>query len=126
MRTSPELSDLRRFAERTGLRDVLADEDEEITLLAPNNAAFDRLAASPGGPDLLADDEAMRDVLERHIVEGEFSRDEMFSLEELPTLSGDELSVDAERETIEGASILAADIPGSNGPTHVVDLVLVP
>ena len=126
MRTSPELSAPRRFAARTGLRDVLADEDEEITLLAPNNAAFDRLAASPGGPDLLADDDAMRDVLERHIVEGEFSSDEIFSMEELPTLSGDELSVDAERETIEGASILSADIPGSNGPTHVVDLVLVP
>jgi uncharacterized surface protein with fasciclin (FAS1) repeats len=68
----------------------------------------------------------MRDVLERHIIEGEFSRDEMFAMNELPTLSGDELSVDADRETIEGATILTADIPGSNGPTHIVDLVLVP
>jgi len=97
-----------------------------MTLLAPTNDAFEQLEQSPGGSGLLADDEQLRDLMERHILQGRVRSGELFADEELETFGGDVLAVDLENETIEDATVEVPDLEEGNGVVHAIDLVLLP
>ena len=122
--TCLELSKARDYVEQAGLRDLLDDIEAPMTLLAPTNDAFEQLEQSPGGSELLADDEQLRDLMERHILQGRVRSGELFADEELETFGGDVLAVDLENETIEDATVEAPDLEEGNGVVHAIDLVL--
>ncbi|MDQ3737919.1 MAG: fasciclin domain-containing protein [Actinomycetota bacterium] len=123
---SPDLSDARDYVEQAGLRDLLDDQETPVTLLAPTNDAFDRMEERRGGSDLLDDDERLRELLERHIVEDRVLFEDLFADDELETIGGDVLAVDPDDETIEDASVLAPDVEEGNGVVHAIDRVLRP
>ena len=98
-----------------------------FTVFAPTNDAF---AALPEGvlDGLLADTEALTQVLLYHVVPGSFPASDVVAASSLETAQGGELAVvvDGDTVTVGGATVTATDIMASNGIVHVIDTVLVP
>jgi len=114
--------------EATGLVGALQGEGP-FTLFAPTDDAF---AALPEGAidALLADSEALSDVLLYHVIGGAVKVADVVSLDgqEVQTLSEDSVKVMVDGETvmINEATVIITDIEGSNGVIHVIDAVLLP
>jgi len=103
--------------------------DGPFTVFAPTNDAF---AALPDGAldALLADTEALSNVLLYHVVSGAVKAADVAGLDgqEVETLSGDSIMVKLDGETvmINEAKVVITDIEASNGIIHVVDAVILP
>ena len=118
--------------------------DGPLTVFAPNDAAFGRLAADLGfGGD--ADDasavagflttnvpaETLRAALEYHVLPGDVSAADVAAAETLATLQGGTIRpdlptlVDMEPDLLD-ATLIATDIDADNGTVHVIDRVLLP
>ena len=100
-----------------------------FTVFAPTDDAF---AALPEGAidDLLADSEALSEVLLYHVIDEEVKAAEVVSFDgqSVETLSGESVQVmlDGETVMINEATVIITDIEGSNGVIHVIDTVLLP
>ena len=98
-----------------------------FTVFAPTDAAFDAL---PEGAldELLADPDALAEVLTFHVVAGEFTAADVVGLTEVETVQGGTLDVEVDGDTVRigGATVVATDIMASNGVIHVIDAVLLP
>jgi transforming growth factor-beta-induced protein len=112
-----------------GLVDALRG-DGPFTVFAPTNAAFDALGADviaalldEGNIDLLTG------ILGFHVVPGvaAFAGD-LTDGQMVTTLEGEQLTIGVSGEgvTVNGVSVIAADVAASNGVIHVTDEVLVP
>ena len=130
-RITPDLSTLVTAIQAANLADALSNEDEIYTVFAPTNAAFDAL---PDGTldDLLADPDALSNVLLYHVVNGAavFSTDlsdgmmvENMADGELTIGVGDAVTVTGAQNT---ATVVTPDVDVSNGVVHVIDAVLLP
>jgi uncharacterized surface protein with fasciclin (FAS1) repeats len=103
--------------------------DGPFTVFAPTNDAF---AALPEGAldALLADTEALSNVLLYHVVDGKVMAADVVGLDgqEVATLSGESVMVtlDGENVMINEATVVITDIEASNGVIHVVDAVILP
>lgn len=117
---SPDLSRLEELVIDADLVETLAG-DEPMTLFAPSNQAIETLEAAPGGAELLADPDRLRDLLLGHVVPGELDIATILAGQDLTTLSGSILAVDAAAETIGGANAVVADVNAANGVLHVID-----
>ena len=113
-----------------GLDATLADETQSFTVFAPTDAAFAMI--DPDTLDLLlADTEALSDVLLQHVVSGEVSSVTAYTLNGLSaaTASGAEIPVAINSEldtlTFGGATATTTDIYTTNGVIHVIDMVVV-
>ena len=113
-----------------GLDATLADETQTFTVFAPTDAAFALI--DPDTLDLLlADTEALSDVLLQHVVSGEVSSVTAYTLNGLSatTVSGAEIPVAINSEldtlTFGGATVTTTDIYTTNGVIHVIDMVVV-
>ena len=113
-----------------GLDATLADETESFTVFAPTDAAFAMI--DPVTLELLlADTEALSDVLLQHVVSGEVSSVTAYTLNGLSaaTASGAEIPVAINSEldtlTFGGATVTTTDIYTTNGVIHVIDMVVV-
>lgn len=109
---------------------TLADETQSFTVFAPTDAAFAMI--DPVTLDLLlADTEALSDVLLQHVVSGEVSSVTAYTLNGLSaaTASGAEIPVAINSEldtlTFGGATVTTTDIYTTNGVIHVIDMVVV-
>jgi len=133
----------------TGLDEAADDPEAELTVFAPNDAAFISLAQSFGyeGDDeegafqaivdaagVLRPEDPLSfvsDVLTYHISPGEQDSTAVLGSESIDTLLGSELGVegttlvDADPDG-GNAEIIATDIAASNGVAHVIDEVLLP
>ena len=113
-----------------GLDATLADETQTFTVFAPTDAAF-AMIASDTLDLLLADTEALSDVLLQHVVSGEVSSVTAYTLNGLSatTASGAEIPVAINSEldtlTFGGATVTTTDIYTTNGVIHVIDMVVV-
>ncbi len=100
-----------------------------FTVFAPTNAAF---AALPAGTvdGLLKPEskDALIKILTYHVVAGAVKAADLKDGQKVKTLQGEELTVAIKdgKVTINGASVTAADLAGSNGVVHVIDAVLMP
>lgn len=114
--------------EAAGLVEALQGEGH-FTVFAPTDDAF---AALPEGAidALLADNEALSEVLLYHVISGGVKAADVVSLDgqEVETLSGESVKVmlDGESVMINEATVIITDIEGSNGVIHVIDAVLLP
>ena len=101
--------------------------DGAFTVFAPTDEAF---AALPEGmlEGLLADTEALTQILLYHVVGDVVKAETVVTLDEAETLTGDKVSI----EVVDGnvfvndSKVTSTDIEASNGVIHVIDKVLVP
>ena len=101
--------------------------DGAFTVFAPTDEAF---AALPEGmlEGLLADTEALTQILLYHVVGDVVKAETVVTLDEAETLAGDKVSI----EVVDGnvfvndSKVTSTDIEASNGVIHVIDKVLVP
>ena len=110
-----------------GLVETLQGEGP-FTVFAPTDAAF---AALPEGTveALLEDPEgALTDILLYHVVAGEVMSGDLSDGMTAETVQGSSITVGIVDGvvTIDGATVVAADIEASNGVIHVIDAVILP
>ncbi len=108
------------------LAETLAGEGP-FTVFAPTDEAFGLL---PDGTieALLADIPALTEILLYHVVSGEVLAEEVISLSEAETLSGEKVAIRVEMGNvyINDAQVIITDIIADNGVIHVIDSVLLP
>ena len=119
---SPDLSRLDELVTQAGLVETLGGE-EPLTIFAPSNQAIETLESAPGGAELLADPERLRNLLLGHVVPGELDIATILAGSDLTTASGSVLVVDAEAETVGGADVVVTDVTAANGILHVINRV---
>jgi uncharacterized surface protein with fasciclin (FAS1) repeats len=109
-----------------GLEDALRGEGP-LTVFAPTDEAFAKL---PAGTleSLLADTDALTDILLYHVVEGKLTAKNVTDRGFITTLLGRPLAVTTMRDSVRvnDANVVGADVEASNGIIHVIDTVLVP
>jgi uncharacterized surface protein with fasciclin (FAS1) repeats len=113
--------------EAAGLVDTLKGEGP-FTVFAPTDAAFEAL---PDGTveGLLADTEALTSVLTYHVVPANVPSSELAGRTVTArTVNGERLTIDGRGSsvTVDGATVVQADVEASNGVIHVIDSVLMP
>jgi uncharacterized surface protein with fasciclin (FAS1) repeats len=123
--SDPQFSTLVTAIKAAGLVETLKGPGP-FTVFAPTDAAFAKLPA--GTVDsLLADKAALTKVLTYHVVAGRVDAAAAAQLTSATTVQGGGLAIDATNGvTINGATVVAADVPASNGVIHVIDAVLLP
>lgn len=123
---NPLLKTLVTAVGEAGLVDTLNSADA-LTVFAPTDDAFAKIPSETLN-GLLADKEALTNVLTHHVVAGQLSPDEVAGTHE--TLAGDKITVEGSDEefTVTGADakVLCGNIPTANATVYVIDTVLVP
>jgi uncharacterized surface protein with fasciclin (FAS1) repeats len=124
---TPELSTLVAAVQAADLAGTLAGPGP-FTVFAPVNAAFEAL---PDGTveTLLqpANREQLRSVLTYHVVPGRILSSDLTDGARVATVEGTEVTIDLDGgPSVNGASIVTADIEASNGVVHLIDAVLMP
>lgn len=111
--------------EAAGLVDTLKG-DGPFTVFAPTDAAF---AALPEGTveGLLADIPALTSVLTYHVIAGKVMSGDLSDGLEAETVNGQSVTIGVgDTVTVDGATVVTADIEASNGVIHVIDQVILP
>jgi len=120
---TPDLSRVRELVEMSGFAPEL-DAARELTFLAPSNNAVDAWALTAEGQAVLADPDAVYDLLLRHLVPEAIDEATIFSRSSLATVSGAQLAVRQQSHTVDGADLLVVDVTAANGYLHVASDVL--
>jgi uncharacterized surface protein with fasciclin (FAS1) repeats len=96
-----------------------------FTVFAPTDAAFEALPA--GVLDgLLADTEALTEVLLYHVAQGQIMAADLDGASSVTTLQGQKIAVTAGSVVLNGIMVDQADIMADNGIIHVIGEVLLP
>ena len=110
-----------------GLVETLSGEGP-FTVFAPTDEAF---AALPEGTldSLLADPDALAEILTYHVVSGKVMAADVVGLESATTVQGSDIAI----EVVDGgvvlngsANVVTTDVEGSNGVVHIIDAVILP
>ena len=110
-----------------GLVDTLKGEGP-FTVFAPTDAAFAKVPKAQLDA-LLADKEALTAVLTYHVVAGRVTSADLMEKRYLTakTVQGETIEIDARNSVrVNGANVVKADIPATNGVIHVIDTVILP
>ncbi|MEB3210812.1 MAG: fasciclin domain-containing protein [Leptolyngbyaceae bacterium] len=123
--TNESLSTFALALEAAGLTETFAQQGP-MTVFAPSNEAF---AALPAGllDQLLSDPETLTRILAFHVVSGDIMSNQIQS-GAIPTAEGSTVDVQAEEAgiTVNGASVVEADLEAENGVVHIIDEVILP
>lgn len=125
---SPDHTTLVAAVTAAGLVETLSGTGP-FTIFAPTNSAFEAL---PEGTveNLLKPEskDQLTSVLTYHVVSGNVMAADLSDGQIVTTLNGQDLTVSIKdgKVMINGATVIAADLAGSNGVIHVVDTVLLP
>jgi len=120
-------STLLTAAEAAGLVDTLNSEGP-FTVFAPTDEAF---AALPEGTleSLLADPEALSQILLYHVVPGEVFAADVVNLSSATSAQGQEITITINGQTVTlngSANVVTTDVDASNGVIHIIDAVILP
>jgi len=98
-----------------------------FTVFAPTDSAFAKVPA-PTLNALLADKDALSDVLTYHVVPGKLMANDVISMGMVKTVQGSEITVndDCAGVMLDDALVVKTNIVTSNGVIHVIDTVLLP
>ena len=114
-----------KAVEAAGLVDTLKGEGP-FTLFAPTDEAFSKVPADALNA-LLADKEALTQVLTYHVVPGKVMAADVTGLTSAKTVEGSEITIDTSNGVnVDGANVVQTDIETSNGVIHVIDAVIMP
>jgi transforming growth factor-beta-induced protein len=113
-----------------GLTSTIDDENAELTLFAPTDAAFALLGEELLN-DLINDPETLSDILLYHVVSGSVIDSTAAAGAAGTTVemaNGDKVGISAKGDAlmINLAKVTATDIEADNGIIHVIDAVLIP
>lgn len=125
---SPDHTTLVAAVTAAGLVETLSGPGP-FTIFAPTNAAFTALPA--GTVEGLLKPESkdkLTSILTYHVVAGNVLAADLTDGQKVTTLNGKELTVSIANGVVKinGATVTAADLAGSNGVIHVVDTVILP
>lgn len=100
-------------------------EDGPFTVFAPNDDAFAKIPADTLNA-LVADKEALTNVLGLHVVAGKFMAADVVGIYQAVTITGKTLNIKVEggEVFVNGSKVIATDIETSNGVIHVIDTVI--
>ena len=123
-----ELTTFMEAIKANGL-DLVLNGKGPFTIFAPSNDAFKALPEAT--LSYLLNPETKYNstmVMSYHIVSEKILSAALKDGETIPTLNGDELKITFKdgQPTVNGASIVTADIQGSNGVLHIINTVLMP
>lgn len=125
---NPDFSILLAAVKKAGLVDALSAEGP-LTVFAPNNKAFERLAHDLGVEvaDLL-ELPNLKDILLYHVASGALDAATIAQHKSVTTLQGGKVYVSLPHGDVflNHSKVIAADIKVSNGIIHVIDAVLLP
>lgn len=111
--------------EAAGLVETLQG-DGPFTVFAPIDDAFAKIPKEQLDA-LLADREQLTAVLTYHVVPGRVMAADVVKLSSALTVQGRSVTiVSGDPVTVDGANVVQADIPASNGVIHAIDTVLLP
>ena len=98
-----------------------------FTVFAPTDAAFAKVPA-PTLNALLADKEALTDVLTYHVAPGKLMANDVIKMGMIKTVQGKEITVndDCAGLMLDNALVVKSNIVASNGVIHVIDAVIMP
>ena len=113
-----------------GLVDTLSGEDN-YTVFAPTDEAFAAAGINLADYDTEEEIAALADILLYHVVAGEIASTGLAEgATTVTAANGDELTVTVAEGAVtvgsEGATVVLADVPASNGVIHVIDKVIMP
>jgi uncharacterized surface protein with fasciclin (FAS1) repeats len=117
--------------EAAGLAETLSGPGP-FTVFAPTDDAFAAALESLGltADELLADTETLTSILTYHVIPGEVPSTDVVTMDgqTAATVNGADvtISVDGETVMVDDATVVATDVPASNGIIHVIDGVLIP
>jgi uncharacterized surface protein with fasciclin (FAS1) repeats len=99
-----------------------------FTVFAPTDEAF---AALPAGTldKLLADKEALKNVLLYHVVAGDVTADQVVKLTSATSVEGAPIAISVKDGKVYlngSAQVVTPDVMASNGVIHVIDSVILP
>jgi len=112
---------------RAGLAGVLSSTDDQFTVFAPTDAAFET-AFSASEADVIdtinsgALDGALTDILLYHVTNGRRTSSSVVAAPGYQMLNGDRLT----RSELVAAGLNTLNISASNGVIHVINSVLIP
>ncbi len=113
----------------TGLDTVLADESNTYTVFAPTDDAFTALGSETVN-GLLADPEALKNILLYHVIPSAVDAEAAMSLAggSVDAANNVALSISLQDGDlfINSSKVIIADVAASNGIIHVIDAVMVP
>ena len=123
--STDNLSTLAAALDATGQTETLANTDQEFTVFAPQNSAFDNVDVQSlvDNPDLTSG------LLNFHIVAGEtLTASDLEGRQSVTTVEGQELAIGLQDGTLTvgGIQVGQADVEADNGVAHVIEGVLVP
>jgi uncharacterized surface protein with fasciclin (FAS1) repeats len=123
----PEVSDYAAaIATRPELVELI-NSDDLVTVFVPTNRALDDVQ---NWEQIVADEAAFDSFVRSHLITGALTAEQIFAgtqPRQLPTLSGEMVTVDPVARTINGVRIVTADTPATNGVVHTIDgLFVVP
>jgi len=112
--------------QEAGLVETLSGEGP-FTVFAPTDEAFAKIPEADLNA-LLADKDALTDVLTYHVVAGKVMAADVVNLSEAETVQGStvDITVDGNSVMIDGANVIKTDIETANGVIHVIDSVITP
>ncbi|MCH7413104.1 fasciclin domain-containing protein [Belliella sp. R4-6] len=128
---NPQFIILVEALEKTGqITDLDRDFEDNVTLFAPTDAAFEELFADLGVTGINAIEvETLRRILQYHLTPSRLFSQDLREGATLPTLiSGQTLSVNLAQLQINESGLISnlLNIHGQNGVVHGIDKVLVP
>nr|XP_056717375.1 transforming growth factor-beta-induced protein ig-h3 [Euleptes europaea] len=121
------LETLRAAVAAAGLNNLL-DGEGQFTLLAPTNEAFEKIPQETL-TRILGDPEALKDMLNHHILKSAMCAEAIIAGLSMETLEGDMLEVgcNGDELTLSGRPIIAnRDVIATNGVIHFVNELLIP
>lgn len=124
---NPSFSTLVAAVKAAGLVETLSGSGP-FTVFAPTDAAFAALPAGTVEKLLLPENiESLKKVLTYHVVSGKLPAKRLSS-GSVSTVEGSPVKVNVKtgKVTVNGAKVISADVPTSNGVIHVIDTVLLP
>ena len=102
-----------------------------LTVFAPTDTAFSKMSSGTLDELLKPENKAkLVKLLSYHIASGKLTASELSKADEVKTLEGTEIDVEASTDgktiEVDDAKILGSDIEASNGVLHAIDSVLQP
>ena len=98
------------------------------TVFAPTNAAFSSIQSTVDSLLMPANKGKLQSVLKYHVVPGTYMAADLKDGQSLKTAEGESLKVSVKNGVVKinGATVVKADVPASNGVVQVINGVLVP
>jgi uncharacterized surface protein with fasciclin (FAS1) repeats len=125
LKNNEELSTLNTALTKAGLIETL-DGLEGYTLFAPTNKAFEEALTPEQLEALLADKEALTEVLTYHVIPSNLSSSDLKE-GEVETVESTTVDVTLEEgPQVNGSKIITTDLTTANGKVHTLDGVLLP